>query len=493
MTTGPGAAARGAPRAARLPALALGCLATFAVTLLYAPWISDPHIRYDDFNFLTKSRTWTATRDNLWQPMNEHVMPLARMAAGALMQIVPRQSSIPQAAQVQGVVAVVAGMWLLYAFVRRELGHPFYGVIAMTLWGVTSTYYECVTWYSASFFTLALDMTLLALLAAQAYRRSRRWYALAVCAVCCALAPAVHGTALLAGAWCALYLVFAERDDPRGDFSARRPLAVASVPVVGTIAFLAMSLTASAGRIVHAEHYRGKSVFAAFNPREGLENTLRTLADNQVPGAFGIWDRHSTFSWPMVLTIFAVLVVLSVLWWRAAPQRRLLALGLALTIGSDFLVYGARADWGYERTVHNWTRYHLFPHLGLVLFIVGGLRRFEGRWLALAPTGAFSRRQSIALTALIGVMLAVHWPRSHRSHFSAPPEQFAILQRVERVDARCLRARIDGETARQALGFLQFPLGFEGDNAWDFLRCSSSPVPMSVDAARALLGSTRPE
>ncbi|HJR58433.1 MAG TPA: hypothetical protein VJ813_03505 [Vicinamibacterales bacterium] len=474
----------------RKSALALGGAATLAVALLYAPWIAEPHIRYDDFNFLTKSRTWGETWTNLWLPMNEHVMPLSRLAAGLLMQLVPRQSAIPQAVQVQGVLAVVLGMWLLYAFVRRELGNPFYGVVAMTLWGVTSTYYECVTWYSASFFTLALDVMLAALLAAQWYRRSRRWYALAACAACCALAPAFHGTAILAGAWCALYLLYGQRDGSRVPSWWLRA-AVAAVPLLGAVAFVAVSLTASAGRIVRAEHYRGKTIFAAFDPAEGIQNTLRTLADNQVPGAFGIWDRHSTFSWPFVLAIVAGVTVLGVIWWRATPRRRLLALGLALTVGSDLLAYSARADWNYERSVHNWTRYHLFPHLGLVLFAVGGLPRFDGRWFALAPAGGLSRRQGVALAALIATMFACHWPRTHRSHFTVPPEQIAVLERIERVDAHCRTAGIDGATARQALGFLQFPLGFDGDNAWEFLRCSPSPRPMPVDEARALLGSMR--
>ena len=97
-----------------------------------------------------------------------------------------------------GVLAVIIGMWLFYWFVRVELGHPFYGLLAMIAWGVTTTFYENVTWYSASFFTLGLDVTLVALLAAQRFERSRHWSALALCAACSALAPAFHSTALLA-------------------------------------------------------------------------------------------------------------------------------------------------------------------------------------------------------------------------------------------------------------------------------------------------------
>jgi len=174
--------------------------ATLAVPLLYAPWIVEPHLRYDDFDFLTRSRTWADTWANVYQPMNEHVIPLARLDAGIVMQLVQAQSALPRAAEIHGVAAVIAGMWLLNLFIRRELRHPFYGVVAMTLWGVTSTYYECVTWYSASFFTLALDGFLLGLLAAQSYARTHHVSALVLCALCCALAPAFHSTALLGGA-----------------------------------------------------------------------------------------------------------------------------------------------------------------------------------------------------------------------------------------------------------------------------------------------------
>jgi len=43
------------PRHATMAALAVGLAATLATVVLYAPWIAQPHIRYDDFNFLTRS------------------------------------------------------------------------------------------------------------------------------------------------------------------------------------------------------------------------------------------------------------------------------------------------------------------------------------------------------------------------------------------------------------------------------------------------------
>jgi hypothetical protein len=65
------------------------------------------------------------------------------------------------------------------------------------------------------------------------------------------------------------------------------------------------------------------------------------------------------------------------------------------------------------------------------------------------------------------------------------------MQRVERVDAYCQAAHIDGTTARAALDFLQFPLGYERENAWEFLRGSRAPRPMPVETARKLLAEIR--
>jgi len=258
----------------------LGLLANAAVFALYARWISLPLLRFDDFNFLTLSRTWDGAIAALWQPMNDHAMPMCRLAAAVLMHLVPGQSAIPAFAQMQGPLAVVLGMWLLYLFVRRELGHTFYGVIAMTMWGVTTAYFEAVTWYSASFFILSLDMLLLALLSAQRWRRSGRWYHLVFCAMWCALVPGWFGGGILAGVWCALYLLPSGRGGPQEGLPATpsprafprgRLVSVlpAVAPLVGSVLFLVVSLPMTAGRIIHAGHYRGKSVFDAFHPVDG--------------------------------------------------------------------------------------------------------------------------------------------------------------------------------------------------------------------------------
>jgi hypothetical protein len=472
-----------------------GVAANLAVVALFALHVYQPHIRFDDFNFLTLSRTWGGAFAALWQPMNDHAMPMCRLAAAALMQVVPGQSAIPAAAQMQGPLAVIVGMWLLHLFVRRELGHAVYGLVAMTLWGVTTAYIQAVTWYSGSFFILSLDTLLLGLLAAQAWRRTRRWRYLVLCAAWCAVAPGWFGGGILAGPWCAVYLLPAWGEDrcARNLSTDPSPTAVrrfarllpAAVPAAGSLLFLAVSLPRTAERIVHASHYEGKTVFEAFSLSAGIRDTVRTLADNQVLGAVGIY-RSAAFGWPAVTLITGVLLALAVLWWRAAPNRRLLALGLAIILASDVLTYGARAEWGYVRTVHTWSRYHLFPHLGLVLFVVGGLPRFLGTRLLPAAASGISRRQMATVLALVVVAFACHLTRSVRSHVFFP-EQIAVLKRVERVDNYCRTVGISGATAREALGFLAFPLGYAHDNAWDFLQGSPEPGSVSVQRARELL------
>jgi hypothetical protein len=480
-----GAGGRSAPRSA---AATVAVLASCAVFWLYRSWLLDPFLRYDDFNFLTKSRTWPEFWTNVWLPMNDHAMPLSRFSAAVLMQAAQTPSAIPHLAALQCVLAVIGGMWLIYRFVSRELQHQVYGLLALIAWGVTGAYYECVTWYSASFFVLSLDAMMLGLVAAQQWQATRRAVWAAACTTCCALAPGWYAGGALAGPVCALYVLTEPRvptEPPAAMRLVRSRALRALIPMIGTVAFFAVSLPRTAESIVHAEHYRGKTVFQAFDPIAGTENTLRTLADNQIIGAFGIY-RSSAFDWPVVLAIDAVLVGLAVLWWRIANSRRLIVVGLAVMLTSDLLIYSARADWDYVRQVHRWTRYHLFPHLGLVLVFAGGLPVLGQRLFHPLATGRLSYRQVIGLVMLIGGLSFIHTPRTAGSHMHIA-EVTELMQRMDRVEATCRRVRISSEIARQALGFQQMPLGYRGDNAWELLRCSANPRPISIQDAVIVL------
>jgi hypothetical protein len=462
--------------APRLAALWVGTLACGSVVWLYRPWLLDPFIRYDDFNFLTRSRTWSEFWQHVWQPMNDHAMPLSRLAAALLMQSATEPSMIPRLAALQGVFAVVLGMCLIYVFVSRELRHALYGLIAMVCWGVSGAYYECVAWYSASFFVLCLDTIMLAMIAAQAWRHSGRLIFAASCVACCALAPGWFAGGVLAGPICALYLL---------DVPVRRDrLFRAGVPLIGTVLFLSVSLPRTAESIVHAEHYRGKSVFQAFDPVAGAANTLRTLADNQVLGAIGL-ARPTAMSWPAVWVMNVIWLSLAVVWWNVAPQKRLIVVGFAIILASDLLVYSARADWNYAQQVHRWTRYHLFPHFGLALAFVAGLPAFANRLFTPLPDARLSYRQVAGLVVSIVLLAAIHASTTSGSHIHIA-ESTELMRQMDRVQAAC-RSGIASDVARQALGFRQLPVGYRGDNAWELLRCSDHPRPISVEDAAVVL------
>ena len=199
-----------APAAPNRAALWLAAAALVASLGLYAHSLCYPILVQDDFQILAQSWTWEKTWAGIWVPQNEHAMPLGRLLTFALDQAAWRPSALPFAAALVGPVALLFGLILVYRFVSRELGHPLYGVVALILIGVTSVYQQAVYWFAASFSVLAMDTLLLALLAAQSYRRTGRPLHLGLCVLWCALPPCWFASGVLAGPLCCLYLLPAE-------------------------------------------------------------------------------------------------------------------------------------------------------------------------------------------------------------------------------------------------------------------------------------------
>jgi hypothetical protein len=249
-------------------------------------------------------------------------------------------------------------------------------------------------------------------------------------------------------------------------------------------------LPRSGEQILHLPHYGDKTAIEAFHPAVGLLSTCRSVVDNLFLGAFGIsTPLELVCPLPLVFTVLAVLVLAGFWWWRGAPQRRLLLLGLGCILTSYLLVYSARADgWSYARQVHAWSRYHLFPQLGLALFVSGGLPRWQGSRLRLDPDGGLTWQQVRAVGVLIVALFLVQLPRGVIGAYAwCNPRQMPALRRIEETDARCRQQHIDRDTAREALGWLDIP-GAEGrENGWELLWGSSQPRPVSVDEARRLL------
>jgi hypothetical protein len=503
------------PAAPRRAAAGLAALACLAAVALYSPFLVGPVLWEDDFRILAQSYTWQRTRASLWVPNNEHVMPLGRLLTYGLVRLSGGPAGLPRAAGLVGPTALVAAMLLLGAFVRRELGHARYGLVAMTLFGVTSVYLQAVWWFAATFVVLALDTTLLALLAAQSWRRTGRWAYLALAAAASAVAPGWFASGILAGPLVAVYLLpwLPARQEPAG---VRGPAAWLGPPAVlaGSAAFLAVSLPRTADAILHTSHYQGKTALEAFNLTAGAISSARSVVDNLLLGVFGVGGVPWSVPLPVVPVILAGLAALLGWWWLPALRSgargvRLLPVGLALVAANYLLVYSTRADWGYEglMTLMHWSRYHILPQLGLALLVVGAWparqgpptspRRQQGEdhpLLApracippsMPPTGetsptrqrgeaapllapracedggavalstnseGLSRREAWYIALLIGACFLVQWPRALLTYYPyfPLPRQQTLLRHIAELDARCREYHIGADAARAAL------------------------------------------
>jgi hypothetical protein len=480
---------------------------------LYVHPLSEPLLIVDDFQILVRSWTWSSMRASLWLPHNEHVMPVGQLWTWMLVQLTGRLSVFPWTAILQSLLAVVAGMWLLYHFVRREVGQPFPALVAMVLFGVTTVYQQAVYWFSSSFSILALDTTLVALLGAQSWRQTGRRLDLVSSALAAALAPAWFASGILAGPLCTLYLlpIFG----PNPGLRARLQRGVAAlVPLIGTLAFLIalVSVPRVADQIMHLEHYAGKTAVQAFHPLLGLHHTWRSVVDNLALGVIGIYGIHVPV--PYLNRAWMVLAAISAWWWWRSEHRRLLLLGLGFIALGYWLVYSARAEWPYDDTMNQpgWSRYHLLPQLGLALFVCAGL---TSRSAEAAAAPCLSTGQMLAVMGLIATLFLLQlprgllgywssaagpnpsysldnpagWPASLRAHWHNPlfDEQQRVLKRIEAVDARCREYQIDAAAARAVLPWLEIPGCDRRTNGWNFLRGSDNPWPRSPEEVRRLL------
>jgi hypothetical protein len=491
-----------APLPRCVPVILPGLVASLASLALNGYAIFFSFLLLDDFALLRESWTWPAACNHLWIPHNEHLAPLGRLSTWLMVQLGGgRLTAMPTLAALHGPLAVLLGMWLFYLFVRRETGQPFHGLLAMVIFGVSTQYNQGVTWYSASFTVLALDTTFLSLLAFQRWRQTGRVRHLALGVVWVALAPAWFASGILAGPLCCLYLLpgrsWDGRDeatpttsDQSGRVSPRfmpLPCLVRFAPLLGSLLFLGLLVLRpdTAGRIVQSGHYGGQTVFEALNPVVGLRYTARALVDHLVLGTLGVWKAACPPA--LVLAGLALLTICGAWWWWRAPQRRLLLLGLGFVLGSDLFIYSVRAAWSYEQMTA-WNRYDLLPHVGLALFVVGGLGSRQPDRLDL-PSTCLAPQQARVLYLLTALLLVSQLPRGIGFVYNSGgwESQIAALRRVERMDARCREHRIAAETAHMALGRLDLPYDDRTGQGWQFLRGSDDPLPWTVEDARRLL------
>lgn len=473
-----------------------------ATLLLHAPRFFASRLIFDDVGMLSDSWPWDVTWRNLWQPANEHAMPLGRITTALLVDLAGRQTNLPFVTSLHGPIALLICLWLVFLFVRREMGHPFYGLIAMGIFGVTSAYVRCVSWYAASFALLSLIFNLLALLAAQKFRNTGNWLALGLCVIFCALAPAWFAIGVLAGPLCVGYLLInwigPFRDENVVHLQSYSPPTLrpnfwlALLPMIGTVVFLAISIPRTYETIMTLAHYRGSKATDVFDLNLGIFRSYRSLVDHKLFGTFGTWG----FAIPLAIfpLLFLLVIAIGLYWWKRAPKRSMLILGLGFIFSSDFLIQSARAAWDYDTQVVKWTRYQLYPHLGLTFFLISILPRWENRLLNNNPT--IFQSHSTSWLILLTLMVLIQLPKALplQDEYALEHDQPSKLALIETVDQRAKQHHISRETAIKALSGEDitkpaFRFLTSLDNAWLLLRGSENPKPISREKAREILTS----
>jgi len=453
-----------ASRVAARRIVAVGAAVAAATLVVHGLSLVVPGLQLDDFMILRQSRSWADTRERLWVPVNEHCWPLFRLLTCGVMWAADGAASLPLAGAVSVRVALLGTVWFVYRFVRQERGHPYYGLAAAAGFGVTTAYQEAVNWYAASPALWAAAATLLALLAAQRWVQARSWVGLAATAVWSAVAPGWFGGGVLTGPLCALYLFLSGR------------WWVSGLPLVGTVVFVALALAMAGDQLLHVNHHGSDSTIAGMDPVVGAVYTARSVVDNLLFGAVGVAGFTTP---PAVAAVLLVGVAAGAgWWWRRAPRRDLVVLGLAFIILHFGLIYSARAGWSYDQ-LRGWSRYTVFPWLGVVLAVAGGLRRPADTEL--------TARQAWRLGLLILGLMLVNLPRGILGTPIRPEEQPRVLRQVDEVDRKCREAGVPAEAAWRVLT----PLPMPGDPAFDaylLIHGGTGPADVPDDEVRARLG-----
>jgi hypothetical protein len=418
-------------------ALLAVCLAPHLQRLKYPSLYADDVMRVA---FLQRE----SLREAMFRPFNEHMAPMFEAVSSATWLFCSRRLvDAPLAFTVASFVPFVLSLGLLWLAIRREFGSATTAWGAMALFSLSSLASETVLWYSASSFMWALLWALAAWVCAQGLGRATGrasavgWGLGATLAA--ALAPASSAIGVLAGPLGAIRLLAAPSDEeaPAG---RRRARIAAAVPMLGTLLYLAVCSRFRYREVV-ADSVRRNADLA-----EGLRNVARAAVNVLVPGPLGPTNYDPWMPDALSLALFGLGLAGALAWaLRSRRHRAAILGGLWLIAGGYALTYVFRTT-VIPIPVLRIQRYHLFPHLGLVLALAPLLRAALSR-LDARPTLGLA-----AALALAAALLQVHSPQMRgRARFFRFPEQRPALAAMDRLAVACADRRISREQALAAM------------------------------------------
>ena len=188
---------------ARLTALAV----VAAVAWTFRHRLLAPTLFHDDFLFLLSGRSFDHLCQNWLEVHVGHLCPVARVITFVLLKLSSRWVDLNL---MSGVTTLLFLAWMLLAFhaMLRAFGCSWRArAVALSLFGVSTVYYNAVDWYSASFAILAAAMTFQAVSLAVRFGQGGSAFALPGMALLSLLAPLTYSTGVLAGPLAALVVL----------------------------------------------------------------------------------------------------------------------------------------------------------------------------------------------------------------------------------------------------------------------------------------------
>jgi hypothetical protein len=285
---------------------------------------------------------------------------------------------------------------LLYWFVRREWGSPALGLVAASLFALTSAHREVVLWYSASQWCWALLLSLAALLVLQGAGPAPSAWRLIVAALAAALGPLNFAVGLLVGPLASLYLLARNAGPAR--------LVRSLVPVAGTAAALLAIVPVSGPGILARADYGGRPPAEAVSVLDGALFGVRCTVDVLMLENIGIERRVGLMprlGYALLLALAALAVTELV---RSARRPGPAILGFSFVLLAYSITLPFRAWVEYESFL-KWTRYQLFPQVGVTLLVCSTLAELAPAWLV---TDELTGRQVLLVLALAAAMFVLH-------------------------------------------------------------------------------------
>ena len=297
-----------------------------------------------------------------------------------------------------GMVLFAGAFVPLFVFVRRECNSPAMGLIAVSIFALTPVHREVVVWYSASQWCWALVLLLIALLMVPAGVERMTAWRLGGVVLLASIAPLSYAVGLLVCPITSVYLIVRRC---AGKLAARP--AFCALPALATVAVVLALACWKGPDIARRAKYGGRRPVDAIAPLGGVLYGVRSTVDILLLRNLGFGSDSRlprvcyAVAFPIVIFALGELI-------RKSIRPCLLILGWTLILLPYAMMLPFRAWLQYEHYL-SWSRYQLFPQLGVALIVCGALAEFGPRWLR---DPALSARQVAVVLSLAIVQFLVH-------------------------------------------------------------------------------------